>query len=169
MDFVCKRWLHGEHILNAFHYSFLSCLHLFDIFSACLVSYSTTQILDTTFFLCCFWNDVRNSKKTDAMNESMYNAYTLYKHNVNWCKRTEKRRKKNTTESQEIINVPSYEFLYRARKKSYEEKLDIFPANSTKQEKCARNNNNHDNIVRWSSRNALTHTHTDSHALNIRE
>lgn len=79
MDFVCKRWLHGEHILNAFHYSSLSCLHLFDIFSACLVSYSTTQILDTTFFLCCFWNDVRNSKKLMLWT----NLCTMHIHCIN--------------------------------------------------------------------------------------
>lgn len=55
------------------------------------------------------------------------------------------------SESREIINVPSYELL-SSRAKKYarhcKEKLDIFQVNSTKQEKCARNNNHRDdNIV----------------------
>lgn len=33
------------------------------------------------------------------------------------------------------------------KKKSGNKNLDIFQVNSTKQEKCTRNNNNHDNIV----------------------
>lgn len=47
------------------------------------------------------------------MNESMYNAHTLYKHTT----RIDAEKLKEEKKSQEIINVPSYEFLYRARKK----------------------------------------------------
>lgn len=90
----------------------LSCFHLFVIFSACLVSYINTNIA------YAFSGVFEMMHETEG---GRYERTSFSTYNEPMAKELKK-----TSAGQEIVNVPSYEFLCKAAEK-IRRKMRYFP------------------------------------------
>lgn len=146
LDFVCISWLHREHIFNALLLTTaLSCMRsLWYIFcSFGVVQLHKNCIVRSLFSL---QNDVHKSERGKKIATNKRIQWTMWKKNV----------KEPGNYKCALMQVPLRECRNTGERSIGEEKLDIFQVNSTKQEKCTRNNNHHDNIVLRSTINAHT-------------